>query len=126
MRDATAPDDRHHRWRIMSPLAQELIALLVYAPCVVLLHELGHAIAARPGGYRVTSFGIGLGAPLWTLPLRDGVVLHVDWWVLAGGACTAIPAEPPTARRAWFHGCSRKRCSRWRCSSRRRTGWWTA
>ncbi|MFT4625299.1 MAG: hypothetical protein ACI8PZ_003967 [Myxococcota bacterium] len=70
---------------------------------VVLLHELGHALSARPGGYRVTSFGIGLGPPLWSMPLRDGVVVHVDRWILAGGACTAIPAGPPTSRRAWFH-----------------------
>ncbi|HHO52740.1 MAG TPA: RIP metalloprotease [Deltaproteobacteria bacterium] len=81
----------------------ELLALALYAPVIVLIHELGHALAARPGGYRLTSFGIGLGTPLWSIYLRSGVVLHLDRWLLAGGAATAIPTGPVTARRAWFH-----------------------
>lgn len=87
----------------MSALSLELLALLFYAPAVVLLHELGHALFARRGGFRVTSFGIGLGRPLWTHELSGGVLLHIDRWVLAGGACAAIPNRPPTVRRAWFH-----------------------
>ena len=82
----------------------ELLALCVYGPLLVLLHEAGHALFARWGGYRVTSFGVGLGPPLWSVYLRDGVVLHFDRWLLAGGACTAIPVGPQTPRRAWFHG----------------------
>jgi len=81
----------------------ELAALCVYGPLVVLLHEAGHALFARAGGYRVTSFAVGLGPPLWSIYLRDGVVLHVDRWLVAGGACTAIPMGTPTRRRAWFH-----------------------
>lgn len=87
----------------MRDLIFELIALALYAPAVVLLHELGHAIFANRGGFRVTSFGIGLGRPLWTHELSGGVLLHIDRWLLAGGACAAIPTRPPTARRAWFH-----------------------
>ncbi len=87
----------------MSDLTVEMLALLVYGPLVVLLHELGHAVFARRGGYRVTSFAIGLGKPLWSVYLRDGVVLHLDRWLFAGGACTAIPIGAPTVRRAWFH-----------------------
>ncbi len=85
-------------------LAAELLALCVYGPALVLLHEVGHAAFARLGGYRVTSFGVGLGRPLWSLYVRDGVVVHIDRWVLAGGACTAVPLGPPGPRRAWFHG----------------------
>jgi hypothetical protein len=85
-------------------LGTELLALCVYGPAVVLLHEAGHALFARAGGYRVTSFAIGLGPPLWSVYLREGVVLHLDRWLFAGGACTAIPLGPPTRRRAWFHG----------------------
>jgi len=80
-----------------------LSAILVYGPLLVVLHEAGHALFARMGGYRVTSFGVGLGPPLWSLYLKGGVVLHVDRWIFAGGACTAIPIGPPSARRAWFH-----------------------
>jgi len=83
-------------------LLVELAAMLVYGNALVLLHELGHAAFARLGGFRVTSFAVGLGPPLLRIPLRGGVVLHLDrWWV--GGACTAIPLGPTTRRRAWYH-----------------------
>ncbi|MEZ4317511.1 MAG: site-2 protease family protein [Myxococcota bacterium] len=88
----------------MQSLLAEFAALFVYGPLVVLLHELGHALLARRGGYRVTSFGIGLGPPLWTLRLSGPLVVHVDRWLIAGGACIAIPNGPPSTRRIWFHG----------------------
>jgi len=83
--------------------AIELLALLVYGPILVLMHEAGHAAFAGWGGYRVTSFGVGLGRPVWRMRLAGGVIVHVDRWFLAGGACIAIPTGPPTTRRAWFH-----------------------
>jgi hypothetical protein len=78
--------------------------MAVYGPLLVLLHEIGHATLARYGGYRVTSFGVGLGRPLWRLRLQGGVVVHVDAALFTGGACTAIPIGPPTPRRILFHG----------------------
>ena len=87
----------------MQPLLTELLALCLYGPGIVVLHEVGHATFARAGGFRVTSFGIGLGRPLWSGYVRDGLVVHIDRWVFAGGACTAIPVGPPGAHRAWFH-----------------------
>lgn len=87
----------------MQQAGVELLALALYAPLVVLIHELGHVLAARAGGYRITSFGVGLGGPVWSIYLRNGVTLHLDRWLLAGGAATAIPTGPITARRAWFH-----------------------
>lgn len=88
----------------MDSLAAELLALLAYGPLVGLLHEVGHALGARPGGFRMSSFGVGLGRPLWRIELRGGVVFHVDSLLLAGGACVAIPVGHPGLRRAWFHG----------------------
>ncbi len=41
----------------------------------VLLHEIGHAVAARMGGYRVTSLGIGTGPPLLLLHLPGSKTL---------------------------------------------------
>ena len=42
----------------MSPLASEFFALFVYGTAIVLLHELGHALFAPLGGYKVTSLGL--------------------------------------------------------------------
>jgi len=86
------------------PLMAEILALLVYGPVLVLLHEVGHAALARTGGFRVTSFGIGLGRPVWKVELSGGTVVHLDRWILAGGTCTAVPIAAPSSRRAWFHG----------------------
>lgn len=88
----------------MPDLLTELAALLLYGPALVVLHELGHALFARAGGYRLTSFGIGLGRPIWQIALSGPLVVHVDRWLIAGGAATAIPDGPPTTRRIWFHG----------------------
>ncbi|TNE84882.1 MAG: RIP metalloprotease [Deltaproteobacteria bacterium] len=91
-------------WRpSLTNLLAELVALVAYAPAVVLVHELGHALMAKPGGYRVTSFGIGFGRPWFKTRLAGGVVVHVSPMVLAGGACTAIPAGPVTPKRGLFH-----------------------
>lgn len=87
----------------MQSFVAELLGLMVYGPALVLMHEAGHAAFARLGGYRVTSFGIGLGPPVWRLQLPGGAVFHVDRWLLAGGSCIAIPVGTPRARRAWFH-----------------------
>ena len=87
----------------MPDLAVNLLAMMIYGPLLVVLHESGHAMFARLGGFRVTSFGIGLGRPLWSIYLKGGVVFHIDRWILAGGACTAIPIGPPALRRVWFH-----------------------
>lgn len=88
----------------MHDLAIELIALCLYGPALVVLHELGHAVFAKAGGYTLTSFGVGLGRPLGRMVLSGPVVVHLDRWWLAGGAATAIPNGPPTTKRIWFHG----------------------
>ncbi len=87
----------------MPDLAANLLAMLIYGPLLVILHECGHAAFARLGGFRVTSFGIGLGRPLWSIYLKGGVVFHIDRWFFTGGACTAIPVGPHSVGRMWFH-----------------------
>ena len=87
----------------MSPLASEFFALFLYGTLIVLLHELGHALFASLGGYKVTSVGLGLGHPLFRFKIRGGVVLYLGrWWF--GGGCHAVPTGPHRPARRWFHG----------------------
>jgi hypothetical protein len=79
--------------------------MLVYLALVALVHELGHALLARPAGFRLTSLGLGAGAPLLRIPLGQGRVFVLHRWFFLGGACVAIPATLEGGRRAaWFHG----------------------
>jgi hypothetical protein len=88
----------------MTPLWLELTALYVYGPLIVLFHELGHAVFARRGGFRVTSFAVGLGRPLVRLGTIRGAVVWVGRWIFGGGFCVASPISPATRQRAWFYG----------------------
>lgn len=80
------------------------LGLLAWVPVISLVHEAGHAVLARPAGFRVTSFGVGRGRPLARFRGPGGVVVAVRLWIFAGGACVAIPRGPgPRARAALFH-----------------------
>ncbi len=71
-------------------------------PLITVLHEAGHALAAPLAGYRVSSFGVGLGRPLLRRSLGRGRVIWLGRWPLAGGACVAVPAGL-RARPAVYH-----------------------
>lgn len=79
------------------------LAWLISVPLIAVLHELGHALAARPAGYRVTSFGIGHGKPLLHWETRRGVIVYLGRWLVSGGMCVAIPVEPLPSRRWLYH-----------------------
>ena len=85
----------------MTPLG-ELLALVLLVPPIAILHEAGHALAAPLAGYRVTSFGLGLGRSLRSWRMPWGWVLYLGRWLLAGGSCVAIPKRL-RARRAIYH-----------------------
>lgn len=51
---------------------------------LVVLHELGHAIAARRNGVVVEEFGIGFPPKAWSRRLKNGVLFSLNWLPLGG------------------------------------------
>lgn len=51
---------------------------------LVVLHELGHAIAARRNGVVVEEFGIGFPPRAWARKLKGGVLFTLNWLPLGG------------------------------------------
>jgi len=51
---------------------------------LVVLHEFGHAIAARRNGVVVEEFGIGFPPRAWKKKLKNGVVFSLNWLPLGG------------------------------------------
>ncbi len=76
---------------------------LLSVPLIAVLHEAGHALAAGPAGYRVTSFGIGHGKPLASWRHPSGAVIYLGRWIFSGGLCVAIPVDPVPERRWLYH-----------------------
>lgn len=60
-----------------------IIGLLLLVLLVV-LHELGHAIAARRNGVVVEEFGIGFPPRAWARKLKNGVLFTLNWLPLGG------------------------------------------
>ncbi|HEX6258376.1 MAG TPA: M50 family metallopeptidase [Candidatus Saccharimonadales bacterium] len=51
---------------------------------LVVVHELGHAIAARRNGVVVEEFGIGFPPRAWSKKLKNGVLFTLNWLPLGG------------------------------------------
>ena len=51
---------------------------------LVVIHELGHAVAAHRSGVVVEEFGIGFPPRAWKKKLKNGVLLTVNWLPLGG------------------------------------------
>ncbi len=60
-----------------------LVGLLALVFLVV-VHELGHAIAAIRNGVKVEEFGIGMPPKGWVKKLKSGIELSVNWLPLGG------------------------------------------
>ncbi len=60
-----------------------LLGLFVLVLLVV-VHELGHAIAARRNGVVVEEFGIGFPPRAWGKKLKNGILLSLNWLPLGG------------------------------------------
>lgn len=57
------------------------LLLLVF---LVVIHELGHAIAARRNGVVVEEFGIGFPPKAWGKKLKNGILFTLNWLPLGG------------------------------------------
>lgn len=57
---------------------------LVVLVLLVVVHELGHAIAARRNGVVVEEFGIGFPPRAWAKKLKNGIVFTLNWLPLGG------------------------------------------
>ena len=51
---------------------------------LVVVHELGHAIAARRNGVVVEEFGIGFPPRAWGKKLKNGILFTINWLPLGG------------------------------------------
>ncbi len=60
-----------------------ILGLLILVLLVV-IHELGHAIAARRNGVVVEEFGIGFPPRAWSKKLKNGVLFTLNWLPLGG------------------------------------------
>jgi regulator of sigma E protease len=50
----------------------------------IFVHELGHFLAARRRGVKVTRFSIGFGPAIWARTAKDGVEYRLSWIPLGG------------------------------------------
>ena len=57
---------------------------LVFLVTLVVVHELGHAIAARRSGVVVEEFGIGFPPRAWSKKLKSGLLFSLNWLPLGG------------------------------------------
>src|SRR5688572_25983846 len=57
---------------------------LIILVLLVVVHELGHAIAARKNGVVVEEFGIGFPPKAWGRKLKNGILFTVNWLPLGG------------------------------------------
>jgi regulator of sigma E protease len=61
-----------------------IILGLVVLVILVVVHELGHAIAAKRNGVVVEEFGIGFPPRAWGKKLKNGVLFSLNWLPLGG------------------------------------------
>jgi len=57
---------------------------LIILVFLVVVHELGHAIAAKRNGVVVEEFGVGFPPRAWSRKLKNGVLLSLNWLPLGG------------------------------------------
>lgn len=64
--------------------AWSLILIILFFGGSIFVHELGHFLAARRRGVKVTRFSIGFGPAIWSHIAKDGVEYRLSWLPLGG------------------------------------------
>lgn len=80
-------------------LSQVALLALVALYLSTWIHEVGHALAGRLAGFRITSLGTGFGRPILRIPLGE-TVLFISPRRLFQGLTTSVRDRWPTSRRA--------------------------
>ncbi len=83
---------------LLSSLLHNLWAIfliLVFFGGSIFVHELGHFLAARRRGVKVTRFSIGFGPAIWSHTGQDGVEYRVSWIPLGGYVALPQLADMP-------------------------------
>lgn len=78
-----------------------LVGLLILVLLVV-VHELGHAIAARRNGVVVEEFGVGFPPKAWGKKLKNGILFTFNWLPLGG--FVKLQGEHDAARKKGDYG----------------------
>src|SRR6266496_4105666 len=76
-------DKMEQFWSIVG-FSLSVIGGLLILTFLVVIHELGHAIAARRNGVVVEEFGIGFPPKARGRKLKNGVLLTLNWLPLGG------------------------------------------
>ena len=64
--------------------AWSIFLIILFFGGSIFVHELGHFIAARRRGVKVTRFSIGFGPAIWSRKAADGVEYRLAWIPLGG------------------------------------------
>lgn len=64
--------------------AWSIFLIILFFGGSIFVHELGHFLAARRRGVKVTRFSIGFGPAIWSRKAADGVEYRVAWIPLGG------------------------------------------
>ncbi len=60
-----------------------IIGIILFVALVV-VHEFGHALAARRNGVRVDEFGVGFPPRAWKRKLKNGTIFSLNWLPIGG------------------------------------------
>ena len=61
-----------------------IVSAVVVLGLLIFVHELGHFLAARRRGVKVSRFSIGFGPAIWSHQAKDGVEYRLSWIPLGG------------------------------------------